>query len=331
MNGYCNPWLKSCTFAGVLLLIISPPPLLAQEDDEEVYDLSPFTVDAGDSQGYSASSTLAGTRLKTNLRDIASTITVVTKDFLEDTNSTDLKELLVFTPNTEVVGPLGNYSQDNGQSGEGTVRETFDRLTPRQRMRGLAEGTLTRSYYETIIPMDSYNTERVTINRGANSILFGVGSPAGIIDTGLITPLFDNRTQLTGRVGSYGSYRGTFDIERVLIDEKLSIRAAGLYEDTKFQQDPAFEEDQRIFLSAAWKPTKDLTIRANAEGGNIEANLPRQFPLVDMIRIWFDPQAHPEGLVQPTHDALEIVANGPYSASYFGAYAAHFCASGGLV
>ena len=305
----------------------APIAVFAQEDEEEVYDLSPFTVDAGDSQGYSATSTLAGTRLKTNLRDIASTITVVTKDFIEDTNSTDLKELLVYTPSTEVVGPIGNFSVDNGQSGEGTVRETFDRLTPRSRVRGLAEATLTRSYYESIIPMDSYNTERVTVNRGANSILFGVGSPAGIINTGLVAPVFDNRTQLTGRVGSYGSYRGTFDIERVLLDEKLSIRATGLYEDRKFQQDPAFEEDQRIFLAATWKPTEDLTIRANVEGGNLKANLPRQFPLVDMIRIWFDPVAHPEGLFQPTHNALEVTANGPYSASYFGPQPAIFVPS----
>jgi outer membrane receptor protein involved in Fe transport len=166
--------------------------------------------------------------------------------------------------------------------------------------------------------MDSYNTERVTINRGANSILFGVGSPAGIINTGLIAPLFHDRTQLTGRVGSYGSYRGTFDIERVLIEDKLFIRATGLYEDTKFQQDPAFEEDQRIFLAATWKPTEDFTIRANVEAGEIDANLPRQFPLVDMLQLWFDPLARPDGLVQPTHNALTTRANGTYSRSYNG-------------
>ena len=121
--------------------------------------------------------------------------------------------------------------------------------------------------------MDTYNTERVTINRGANSILFGVGSPAGIINTGLVKPTFGNRTQVTGRAGSYGSYRTTMDVERVLIEDKLSIRLTGLSEDTKFQQDPAFEEDQRIFMAATWKPTEDFTIRTNIEGGNINKEL----------------------------------------------------------
>ena len=294
-------------------------PVNAQEESDKVYDLSPFTVESDDSEGYVATSTLAGTRLKTSLRDIATTITVVTKDFLEDTNSTDLRELLIYTPGTEVTGPIGNLADEQGRSGENTVTEVFATgPTAKTRVRGLAEATLTREYYETLLPMDTYNTERVTINRGANSILFGVGSPAGIINTGLVKPTFKNRTQVTGRVGSYGSYRTTMDVERVLIEDKLSIRLTGLSEDTKFQQDPAFEEDQRIFMAATWKPTENFTIRANIEGGNIKSNLPRQFPLVDMIGMWWDPLAHPEGLVQPTHDAIAVKNNGPHSRSYFG-------------
>ena len=39
---------------------------VAQEEDE-VFELSPFSVEASDSTGYQATSTLAGTRIKTNL------------------------------------------------------------------------------------------------------------------------------------------------------------------------------------------------------------------------------------------------------------------------
>ena len=220
---------------------------------------------------------------------------------------------------------MENLADEQGRSGENTVTEVFATgPTAKTRVRGLAEATLTREYYETLLPMDTYNTERVTINRGANSILFGVGSPAGIINTGLVKPTFKNRTQVTGRVGSYGSYRTTMDVDRVLIEDKLSIRLTGLSEDTKFQQDPAFEEDQRIFMAATWKPTENFTIRANIEGGNIKSNLPRQFPLVDMIGMWWDPLAHPEGLVQPTHDAIAVKNNGPYSRSYFGPKPSYF-------
>ena len=288
------------------------------QDDGEVYELSPFAIDASDNQGYAATSTLAGTRLNTSLRDVAASISVVTKDFLEDTQSTDLKELLIYTPSTEVIGPLGNLANEGGRTGENTVTEVFDRLNPTTRVRGLASATLTRNLYESALPMDSYNVDRVTMNRGANSILFGVGSPAGIIDTTVIAPIFRSATQITTRFGSFGSYRGSIDLERVLVEDKLSVRIAGLMEDTKFQQRPAFERDQRLFVTMSWRPTDALSVNVNTEQGRIDSNLPRQFPLVNMVDAWFDPLARPDGLVQPTHNAIETRANGTYSRSYNG-------------
>jgi outer membrane receptor protein involved in Fe transport len=288
------------------------------QDDDEVYELSPFAIDASDNQGYAATSTLAGTRLNTSLKDVGASISVVTRDFLEDTQSTDLKELLIYTPSTEVIGPLGNLANEGGRSGENTVTEIFDSLNPTTRVRGLAEATLTRNLYESSLPMDSYNVDRVTLNRGANSILFGVGSPAGIIDTTVITPVFRNATEVTTRFGSFGSYRGSIDLERVLIEDQLSVRIAGLAEDTKFQQRPAFERDQRLFATLSWRPTDALSINVNTEQGRIDSNLPRQFPLVNMVDPWFDPLARPDGLVQPTHNAIETAANGQYSRSYNG-------------
>ena len=303
-------------FAAVLTL--SSMGVQAQDEDEDVFELSPFSIDASDNQGYAATSTLAGTRLNTNLRDIAASISVVTKDFLEDTASTDLKELLIYTPSTEVIGPLGNLANEGGRSGENTVTEIFDTLSPTTRVRGLASATLTRNLYESSLPMDSYNVDRVTMNRGANSILFGVGSPAGIIDTTNIAPVFRDATELTARAGSYGSYRGTFDLERVLIEDKMSVRIAGLMEDTKYQQRPAFERDKRLFATLSWRPTDTLSINVNTEQGDIDSNLPRQFPLANMVSIWFDPLARPDGLVQPTHNALTTTGNGTYGRSYNG-------------
>ena len=77
--------------SSIALLMIAPlaiPVLvMAQEDtleEEEVFQLSPFTVSAGEDIGYMATNTLAGTRLKTSLEDVASTVTVVTKEFMEE-------------------------------------------------------------------------------------------------------------------------------------------------------------------------------------------------------------------------------------------------------
>ncbi|MBD5780066.1 TonB-dependent receptor plug domain-containing protein [Pelagicoccus sp. NFK12] len=285
-------------------------------EDENVFELSPFTVEASSNEGYRASSTLAGTRLNTKLKDVASSISVVTKDFLDDTQSTDLKQLLVHTASTEVAGPMGNFSDDAGRNNEREFTERPIEINATTRVRGLAGATITRDYFESLIPMDSYNTDSVTVNRGANSILFGVGSPAGIINTGLISPIFEDRDSVSLSYGSYGSLRSSLDVSR-LINEKLAVRFAALYEDTKYQQKPAFERDERIFATLAYRPTEDLTFKLNVESGEIDANQPRQFAPVDSLTMWWDPLAHPEGLVKPVHDAIATPALSPYGA-YFG-------------
>jgi len=43
-----------------------------------------------------------------------------------------------------------------------------------------------------------------------------------------------------------------------------------------------------------------------------------------MVSPWFDPLARPDGLIQPTHNALEVPANGQYSRSYNGPMPAIF-------
>lgn len=55
--------------------------------EKEVLVLSRFVVTPEEDDGYRATSTLAGTRLKTDLKDIASAISVVTAEFMRDTAS----------------------------------------------------------------------------------------------------------------------------------------------------------------------------------------------------------------------------------------------------
>ena len=63
--------------APALLIAQSPPPPTAPTGDAVV--LSPFQVNAGPEQGYLATQTLSGTRLKTDLKDIGSALTVFTE------------------------------------------------------------------------------------------------------------------------------------------------------------------------------------------------------------------------------------------------------------
>lgn len=58
-----------------------------QGESEETVGLSPFCVSAAEDRGYAATNTLAGTRINTNLKDVGSSISVVTPQFLRDFGS----------------------------------------------------------------------------------------------------------------------------------------------------------------------------------------------------------------------------------------------------
>ena len=191
------------------LMLSCAVPLAAQTNpdagsmpDEDVYILSPFEVMAAQDTGYVATSTLAGTRVRTELRDVASAISTVTSAFLEDTGSRNAQDLLVYTTNTEVGGITGNYS---GAGGSVNYNETTLLLRPNAntRVRGLDAADNTRNFFLTEIPWDGYNVDRVDMQRGPNSILFGVGSPAGIINTSLVGAEFDNKGKFENRIGSF--------------------------------------------------------------------------------------------------------------------------------
>ncbi len=291
-------------FKGLLALAIASVPVANAQDDDEVIELSPFAVDSQADTGYQATSTLAGTRLNTPLRDVASTVSVITKQFLEDTGSTDLQELLVYTAGTEIGGAGGNFANpDSTNVVSGVQDQQFREPVRNTRVRGLAAADLTRNYFTTLIPMDGYNTDRVVINRGANATLFGLGSPAGIINNQTIGTLYADHNEVGIEFGSYGSKRYTLDLERVLIEDKLSLRVAALRKDRRWQQHPSHEKDERLTAVMGYKPDEFTTINLSYETGYIDANRPRTIPPQDLVSGWFEPG--PDGTTKPTHNPYQ--------------------------
>jgi len=286
-------------------------PAAAAKPEDPVLELTPFEVTSSEGEeGYNAASTLAGNRLKTELRDVGSAIQVVTPQFLKDTGATDNQTLLQYTTNTEVGGLYGNFG---GFGSAAQLNEDTVRPNENTRVRGLAAADNTRDYFRSDVPWDAYNVDRVELQRGPNSILFGQGSPAGIINTGLKTAQFKNSGEAEVRVGSYGTLRGTLDLNRVLLKNELAFRISALTEDEQYRQDEAFTKDNRVYAALRYEP-KALnhdglitSIKANFETGKINSNNPRTLPPSDAISAWFDYK-------QPTYNqfqAFDHLSNRP--------------------
>ena len=246
--------------------------------DERTVELSPFVVNSARDTGYHATSTLAGTRLNAPLKDLGAAISIYPREFLEDIGATNSGELLQYATAMEAAGPGGNFAGAtfNDMNSAVPVPDGI-RENPQgsSRARGLVSPTFTRDFFPSAFDIDMYNTERLTVLRGPNPALVGVGSPSGVIDTSLIRAgLSANKSKVVTRYGNNDSVRSTIDLNRVLIDDRLAVRIAGLMAMEKHNQRPSYEHKERVFGTLTYKPLESSTLRGNFETGRMRANRP---------------------------------------------------------
>ncbi len=273
--------------AGRLSAQTAAAPAAGKSADEETIVLSPFVVEPNEDQGYSAKDTLAGTRVRTELKDVASAISVVTQQFLKDTGAKNSADLLVYTPSTEVAGIRGNFS---GVAGTGIYQENT--ISSTTRVRGLDSADNTRDYFLSDIPWDGFNVGRVDLQRGPNSILFGIGSPAGIINTSVNDASFKTAYNVENRIDQYGSFRNQLSLNQELIKGVLAIRIAGVKDDEKYEQKPAFNNSTRWYGALRFDPKlfgedNHTSFRVKYETGKVDSNNPRSIPPGDNYSMWF--------------------------------------------
>ncbi|MCC5835191.1 MAG: TonB-dependent receptor [Opitutales bacterium] len=324
-------------YACTSIALLSASLLYSQDtaDSSQVFELSPFAVEGADDVGYRASSTLAGTRISTNLRDVASSISIVTEQFLEDTGSVTIADVLLYTANTEASGIRGNFSgaQDTGSGNPILERDRDDQQGGFTRVRGLVRADLTRDYFLTDVPLHSFNTTRVTVQRGANAALFGLGSPGGVVNqTTAQADLSRNFGRVRFETDEFGTARASFRAN-VLLNDNWAIFAAGVKDQTKYMQKQAFSNDERVYVATTWRPREDITIRSSLEFGERHSSRPDIMPPNDGITPWlqmgaptFDSPVEAAQFFRGSGDIMPGIANsqffGPHTSS--GATAFYF-------
>ena len=249
-----------------------PQPHASAPDDPFV--LSPFTVVTDKDTGYTATSTLAGSRLNTSLAVTPAAISVFTRDFLEDIGALSV--------NAAVEYALG-ASNDVERTGNNVTGNDFN-----YRIRGFLGGSAGRNYFPWALSSDSFNVERLDFSRGPNAILFGVGGPGGIINTTPKEARSDRAlTAVRLRVGSWHDYRTEIDVNRPL-GKTVAARINLLYQRADGWRE--FEDLDRkgAALAATWRPTATTMLRFDGEWGDVVQNKPRPFVGSEGYSQWRD-------------------------------------------
>jgi outer membrane receptor for ferric coprogen and ferric-rhodotorulic acid len=240
--------------------------------------LSPFMVEAGTERGYLATQTLSGTRLKTDLKDIGSAMTVFTEQLMDDLGANSIYDLMAFAPNTDPFIMSTSDITGNGND--------FINIPTKFVSRGGASTVVGQDFFTNNIPNDRFNSEALTFTRGPNAILFGLGNAAGAFVSS--TKRAKNRTATTieYQVDDRGSYRATLDHNHVLKKDLLAIRYSGLYENLNSFRIPTESFQRRHFVTLNLTPFKTTTLRVNYERGLINAPAVRPWPDYDAVSPW---------------------------------------------
>ena len=251
----------------------SPPPVSAAKD--EVIELSPFITEASSEQGYVATSSLAGSRVNTPLKDIAAQIDVLTLEFLNDIAAINMDEAVAFSTNN------GGPNEQNTGASDGVTSTRAG-----GRARGFDAITTSADFYSTNLPSDFYHIERLTIANGPQSILFGLGNAGGAIDTSTKRALMRHRYEVTFRADNHGSFRSTLDFNRELLAKKLALRIAAVSNDGKNYVDDAYNRQKRVFGTLTWKPAGNTTVRLSVEKMTQRASNASNYLTQDFVSPW---------------------------------------------
>jgi len=289
--------------------IAPPKPAAPGAAADEAVVLSPFVVNnASETDGYRASTTLAGSRVRSDIKDVAASVTVLTTEFLDDLGAKDVAAAMAFVAGAENDSTFHNEPVAALGGANGYVGSDFgdnNNSSGRIRVRGLGTATTVVNFLDTLGSTDRYNTDRVEFLRGANSILFGLASPAGLVNSATkIAGTRKNATSVQTQIDDFGSHRFILDHNQVLVPGKLALRGVGLFNEQQYRVKTAVLRDKRAFLTATYQPFKATTVRAFAEGVSSFGRRPNNRTVQDNVSGWlrayntYAPQMTPAQIAQ---------------------------------
>lgn len=240
--------------------------------DLKTVELSPFEVNTDRDVGYTATSTLAGSRMNSDLRDTPSAISVMTREFLDD--------IAAITVNQTIELAM-NMASDVDATGNSATEHNFN-----FRVRGIGGAQRARNYFRSQLNADLYNVERIDLARGPNSILFGEASPAGLVNTSTkFARIGRSFGSFQVRTGSYDEKRASFDYN-LSLNDKAAVRVNLLGQDADGYRDFEFQKKKGIALAGTWRPFRNTQLRFEGENIKIEENRSRPWTVWDGYSTW---------------------------------------------
>ncbi len=236
-------------------------------DGEEVYIMNEFEVSAEKDTGYYSANTLSGTRTNALIKDTPVSISVVNEQLIDDLNLSSIADL------SEVLSSVDVDDEDAQFKGSGELN-----------IRGLFSRNQLFEFFPRALPKESYNTGRIELIGGTNSLTVGQAEPGGKVNSGGKKATFGNdKTELEFMGGNFEK-RGSFE-RNMQINDSLAVNVMGGYRENWREQQYSNREFKGATVAATYRPTNKTQIQLHLEGVSQEVvDAPTGFKMHNNIK-----------------------------------------------
>jgi catecholate siderophore receptor len=197
--------------------------------------------------GYYSDSTSVGTKTNTPLLNIPQSVSVLTKDFIQDQSTHSVTDLTRYVPGVAV-------HQGEGNRDELVIRGVDS--SANFFVNGFRDDV---QYYR-----DIYNTQSLEVLKGPAALVFGRGAGGGVVNRTLKeadgTRVYDASVQ----TGSYGDRRVTLDAGQA-VNDNVAVRLNTFYEGSDTFRDYGNLERFGFNPTVTLKPDDDTKIKLSYE------------------------------------------------------------------
>jgi outer membrane receptor protein involved in Fe transport len=226
----------------------------SRESDETIYILDDFVVTSEGDKGYYSANTISATRTNSLVKNTPISLQVVNEQALADLNILSDEDLALVSPSIA-------YDPDNFSLNQ-------------IRIRGFRSLTSRYDLFFRELPRDNYNTQRVDIVKGANSLIYGQADPGGKVNNVPKLALQNkNYLRVKTSFGSDDYQRHELDANKVITDQ-LSVRVMAVDFETEYDQDYREREFTGATIEASYRPFENTELRMHVETVDSDQNFP---------------------------------------------------------
>lgn len=193
------------------------------------------------------------TRMPLSLKDQIQSISVISDRVIEEQGNLTISDATRNVPGVYTFATYGNQRESMSSRGFRGIPMLKNGVRVNSDFRGVG------------ILADMAGVESMQVLKGAAAITQGIatdiGSPGGVINIVTKTPKFVNAEMASMRIGSWGQFRPTFDVQNVLDrNGTVAFRMNGAYEHANSYRPVVGLDKVYVNPSLAWQPNEKTTV-----------------------------------------------------------------------